>query len=467
MTRSDAPFPGEASARKTALSRRGFLRGLGTTLALPFLESIAPARVLASGAKALADSPPLRLAFFYVPNGIHMPQWTPSQTGASYELPPILEPLAPLRNDFQVLSGLTCNTARANDDGGGDHARSASSFLSCAQAFKTHGTGVRVGTSVDQLAAAHLGNYTRLPSLQLTTETGRQTGSCDTGYSCAYTHHISWLSESAPAPTELDPRVVFERLFGSGNADEEAQSVFLRSRYRKSVLDFVLSDAQRLEPRLGRQDRRKLDEYFSSVREIERRMVVAERRQDLPAPTPPPGADQKPKGIPADYQAHLQLLQDMSVLAFQGDVTRIATLMYARAGSNRSYGCIGVPQAHHSLSHHGGDEKKQAKIARINRYHVEQFKAFLLRLKAIPEGEGTLLDHSMIVYGSAISDGNRHTHDDLPILLAGGGGGSLDSGRHVRYPKETPLANLYTGLLQRVGVQTDRFADSTGTLQGI
>lgn len=448
------------------VSRRTVLRGLGTAMALPFLESISPPATLAAtlaGGKSAAGTPPVRMAFIFVPNGVNMDEWTPAGLGSRYELSSILSPLEKVKDDILVLSGLTHDKGRANDDGAGDHARSASVFLTGAQPIKTSGANIRSGVSVDQVAAEAIGNVTRFPSLELGCERGRNSGNCDSGYSCAYSNNISWKSPTTPMGKEIDPRRVFDRLFANDVASDVAANRARRRRQRLSILDFVLEDARKLKDRLGVSDQRKLDEYFSGVRAIELRVANAER-----------GAPQKriiePDGLPAesgqllDYKEHLNLLTDMMVLAFQGDVTRVSTFMFARAGSNRNYRFIGVPDGHHELSHHQRRQEKLAKIREINRFHVEQLAYFLERLKSVKEGDGTLLDNCMVVYGSAISDGNRHNNENLPIVLAGRGGGSIDTGRHVRYSTETPMCNLFLSMLDRVGASTDSIGDSTGRL---
>lgn len=446
-------------------SRRTFLRGLGTTVALPFLEALAPVTAITAGSSPRSTTPPRRLAFFYIPNGVQLPKWTPKREGANYTLPYILEPLKPFQEDFLVLTGLTQDRARVNGDGGGAHARGCASYLTGVQAVKTRGAGISLGPSIDQIAASVVGRDTRIPSLELGCDPGERPGPCDSGYSCAYTRNISWRSKHTPMPKEVNPRVVFERLFGSGNAREDRASRARRQHSRRSILDFVLEQARGLESRIGATDRRKLDEYLTGIREIERQLETpATREKRGPEDAAATGLATPPTGIPEDYRDHLRFLTDMLVLAFQGDVTRVSTFMYGDAGSNRSYRFIDVPEGHHELSHHGGDLKKQVKISHINRFHIEQFAYFLGRLQAITEGDGTLLDHSMIMYGSGMSDGNKHNHEDLPILLAGRGGGSIDSGRHIRYPIETPLNNLYVSLLNRMDVPREEIGDSTGPL---
>ncbi|MEX2559740.1 MAG: DUF1552 domain-containing protein [Pirellulales bacterium] len=447
------------------LSRRTVLRGMGTAVSLPLLEAMRPLSALANdpaaSEPATGQNPPNRMAFLYVPNGMHMPDWTPQAVGPDFELPPTLEPLAALKQDFMLLSGLAHDKARANGDGPGDHARALACFLTGCQPRKTHGADIRVGISVDQVAAQKLGHVTNLPSLELGCEQGPQSGNCDSGYSCAYSANTSWKTESTPMAKEINPKLVFDRLFADVAAPPSDQSRARRNRYRKSVLDLVLEDAGRLKSRLGSTDQRKLDEYLSSVRELELRIARGGTNADgVPE-------FERPEGIPEDYAQHIRLMCDLIVLAFQGDLTRITTFVLANEGSNRSYSFIEVPEGHHDLSHHGGDDAKQAKISKINRFHTTQLAYLLHRLKDTPEGDGTLLDHSMIVYGSAIGDGNRHNHNDLPILLAGHGAGTLKPGRHLQYEKNTPLNNLWLSMLDRIGAPTDSLGDSTGRLDDL
>jgi len=444
------------------LSRRTVLRGLGTAIALPWLEAMGTARALANpkeGAKGVES--PLRMAFFYVPNGAHMADWTPSELGSSFTLPHILEPLVPFQKDLLVLSGLAQHNGFALGDGGGDHARALSTFLTGCHPLKTDGANIKAGISVDQIAAKQVGGRTRFRSLELGIERGAQSGSCDTGYSCAYSSNISWITESTPMAKEVNPRLVFDRLFAS-QAKGSAATRARRELYRKSILDYVLEDASALKGRLGISDQRKVEEYLTSLREIERRVEMA---SNAPVKDQPKLA--RPTGIPKEFNEHVRLMCDLLVLAFQGDITRISTFMFANEGSNRNFPDMGIPEGHHTLSHHAGDPKKHEKIKKINRLHVSQFAYFLEKMSSIREGEGTLLDHSMIVYGSGISDGNRHNHDDLPILLAGKGGGTLQTGRHVKYERNTPLNNLYLSMLDRVGASVDGFGDSTGRLPNL
>jgi hypothetical protein len=440
------------------VSRRTVLRGLGAAIALPLLESW-PRLGLAAQAKLAA---PARMAFVFVPNGVHMPDWKPTGEGTQFALPPTLQPLEPVKKDLLVLTGLTHDKARPNGDGPGDHARSAGAFLTASQPRKTHGADIKVGISVDQFVAQRIGDQTPLPSLELGIDRGANAGNCDSGYSCAYSANISWRDESTPAGKEVNPRSAFERLFGGG--DDQARGRAKRIAQRKSILDFVREEAQSLKSNLSGTDQRKLDEYLTSIREIEQRITAAEKTSAAELPDP---QFQKPEGIPSDMAQHLRLMYDLLALAFQADVTRIATFMVANEGSNRNYPWLGVPEGHHDLSHHGRNAEKQAKIAKINRFHIEQFAYFVQKLQSIREGEGTLLDHSMIVYGSAIGDGDRHNHDDLPVLLVGSGGGAFRTGRHVIYPRNTPMANLFLNMMDVLHVQAEKFGDSTGRLEGL
>jgi hypothetical protein len=433
-------------------------------MALPLLDAMLPLSALAQSFK---KERAIRMAFLSVPNGIHMPAWTPKIDGPDFVLPSILEPLKNVRESVMILTGLTQNGARPLGDGPGDHARSASAWLTGCHPKKTSGADIHVGISVDQLAAHKLGGRTPFPSLELGCERGAQAGDCDSGYSCAYSSTISWRTATTPVAKETSPRLVFERLFSNGDPNETAASRKLRQQERRSILDFVMDDASQLKTQLGAHDQQKLDEYFSSVREIEDRLQAMERSkqtiQQIRAKDPT-FASQEP-GIPADYGEQIRLMCDMMVLAFQADLTRICSFMLANEGSNRSYRLIGVPEGHHDMSHHGGDAVKQDKIRQINRFHTTQLAYLLEKLKAIPEGDGTLLDNCMIVYGSGISDGNAHNHDDLPTLVAGKGGGRIRSGRHITYPDNTPMANLFLSMLDCAGVPGETIGDSTGRLQ--
>jgi hypothetical protein len=441
------------------ISRRTVLRGIGTVMALPFLEAMLPRSLSAASTVARAQGP-RRMAFLYVPNGVMMRDWTPDEEGVGFKLPSILEPMASYREDMLVLSGLTCDKSRPNGDGAGDHARASSAFLTGVQARKTSGANIHSGISTDQVAALRLGERTRLPSLELAIERFRGTGNCDSGYSCVYEHTLSWRSPTSPIPTEVDPRLVFERLFSARPNDPDR---IKQGRLRASVLDAVREEAQDLEKRVGGTDRQKLEQYFSSVRELELRITRSEK---LP-PVQLPNGTTAPEGRPADLTEHFRLMSELMVLAFQTDVTRISTFMLGREGSNQRYRMIGVREGHHELTHHRGDPDKKERIRKINHYHIQQFAYLIGKLKAVPEGEGTLLDNCMIAYGSAIGDGNRHTHHDLPVLLMGKGGGSIKSGRHLRYPRETPLNNLWLAMLDRMDAPTPKLGDSTGLLEGL
>jgi hypothetical protein len=448
---------------KTRISRRTVLKGIGTAIALPWLESLA----LGSGpAVPVAAAPPRRLAFLYVPNGVNMAEWTPKgEGGALGELPAILKPLDKFKDSFNVLTGMTLDKARANGDGPGDHARAMSAFLTGRQPRKTHGADIRVGMSADQHVATALWDKTRFPSLELGIEKGLNAGNCDSGYSCAYSANLSWRSESTPNAKEVDPKGVFERLFSGNDPKEQAEARAKRELYSKSILDFVNEDARGLNKTLGSGDQKKLDEYMSSIREIEQRIEKARQLNSGPVAKPDMAA---PTGIPKEVQDHMRLMIDLMVLAFQTDLTRVITFPLANDGSNRPYKMIDVPEGHHDLSHHGSDAKKLEKIKKINTFHIEQVAYLLGKMKATKESnDTTLLDNAMIVYGSGIGDGNRHNHDDLPILLAGKGGGTIETGRHLIYPKrdDIPLMNLYLALFQRMGVPTAKFGDSTGVLK--
>ena len=443
------------------LPRRTFLKGFGTAIALPLLDAMVPA-LASPGIKPRSLR---RMAFVYVPNGINMPDWTPKELGAGFDLPRIIEPLSPYREDVLVLSGLTHNNGRALGDGPGDHARAAASFLTGVHPKKTAGADITAGISVDQVAAQKVGGKTRFASLELSCEDGRQVGNCDSGYSCAYSNSISWRTPSTPMPPEINPRAVFERLFAGIDAGENPASRARRARYHKSILDFVLEDAQLLKTDLGPTDRRKLDEYLSAVREIEKRIETAEREAAEAAGQAGVPAIDKPAGIPIEFSEHVRLMFDLIATAFQADLTRILTFMVGREGSTRTYREIGVSEAHHPLTHHRGDAQMIEKVAKINRLHMEQFAYFLGKLKSIQDGDGPLLDSAMIVYGSGLSDGNRHQHHNLPVLLAGRGAGTFRTGRHLGYPGDTPMTNLYLAMLDRMGIPTETLGDSNGKLE--
>jgi hypothetical protein len=435
---------------------------MGALMALPMLEAMQPQSVF--GATA-AEKPTVRIAFLAIPNGVNVEAFTPNKEGTDWELPPTLEPLAKFRNDINVFSGLTLNGGRALGDGAGDHARSAASFLTGAHPVKTAGADIKNGQSIDQAAAERIGHLTRFASLELGIERSAQAGNCDSGYSCAYSSNISWRNETSPLAKEIDPRAVFDRLFGVEERAEMAKNRAKRDKYKKSVLDFVLEDAKSLHNKLGISDQRKLDEYLYAVREVEQRLVRVEKLgtpKDDESPNYP-----RPAGVPRDFGEHVRLMFDLMVLAFQTDQTRIISFMYANEGSNRSYAPVEVTEGHHELSHHGRNKEKLDKIARIDRYHMAEFAYLLERLASVEENGARLLDNCMVMIGSGLGDGDRHNHDNLPIVLAGRGGGTITTGRHIKYPQETPLTSLYVSMAQRVGAQMDKFSDSNGPLPGL
>ena len=446
-------------SQRLSLHRRTFLKGVGATLGLPLLEAMLPA----SGLAAQSAGAPKRMAFVFVPNGVIVPDWTVKGEGADWQLSPTLEPLAKVKDRVCVVSGLMQDNARAKGDGPGDHARSSAAFLTGAHPVKTSGVDIKVGQSVDQVAAEKAGKLTKLPSIELGTEGGRNAGQCDSGYSCAYSNNISWKTANTPMAKEINPRLVFERLFGSTDDREAAKGRAKRDEYRKSILDLVTDDASKLKQQLGQTDRRKVDEYFSSVREIEQRIERAKTdssNQKIPDLT-------LPRGVPKELDEHIGLMFELMALAFQTDTTRVATFMMANEGSNRSYPMVGVNDGHHHLSHHQNKQDWIDHLKKIDKYLIGHYAKFLERLNGISEGNGTLLDNSMVLYGSAIADGNHHSHHDLPILLAGKGGGTIASGRHLVYPKETPLNNLFLSMLDRMDAGVDSLGDSTGRLKGL
>lgn len=435
------------------LSRRHVLRGIGAGVALPWLEAMSPTTALAQTPAAA----PTRMGFVFVPNGMDMAGWRPTQPGALTALPEILSPLRGLESQLNVVSGLAQNNAAALGDGPGDHARSTATWLTGVHIRKTAGSDIQAGISVDQVAAKVLGAQTRLPSLELGCERGAIAGDCDSGYSCAYSSNVSWSSPGTPVAKEVNPRAVFERLFGEVGLDPETRHRRMLSR--RSVVDAVMEDARSLVRMLGTRDREKLDEYMEAVRSIERRLDSHE------AGTAIDGTG-LPKGTPRDRGEHIRLLGDMMVLAFQSDSTRVATFMFANDGSNRPYPEIGIGDGHHDVSHHGKDSDKLDKKRRIDTFHVEQLAYVLKRMAAIPEpGGGNLLANSMIVYGAGISDGDRHNHDDLPTLVAGQAGGRLQAGLHRVFAPNTPMTNLFVTMLDKFGVPCETLGDSTGPLK--
>lgn len=438
------------------ISRRTVLRGLGSAVALPLLEGMLPLSAFASTRKVA----PVRMAYVMVPNGIDMHNWTPLVDGADYELPPILQPLSGVRASLNVLTGLTQHNAEPLADGPGDHARSAAAFLTGVHPFKTAGDGIHLGVSADQVAAQKVGSATAFPSLEIGCEQSSIAGDCDSGYSCAYSSNISWRGPATPMAKEVNPRLVFERLFGGGDTNERGEGLAKRNAYRLSVLDMVWEDASRLKGQLGASDKLKLDEYMTGVREIEHQIEMLEASRKSPGTL----AAAQPGANPVSFKDHIRLMGDMMVLAFQSDLTRICTFMIANEGSNRSYEEAGVPDGHHDVSHHGGKPEKLAKKRAIDTFHVEQFAYAMNKLQSIKEGGGTLLDNCMIVYGGGISDGNAHNHNDLPVLLVGRAGGALKYGRHIRYPDQTPMNNLHLSMLDKMGVPVETLGDSTGRL---
>lgn len=436
------------------ISRRTVLRGTGAALGLPFLESMLPNQSVLAGQQ---KKNPVRLAWVFFPNGTNPDSWQPETEGKDWELKDSLEPLREVKDELSVLSGLAQVNARSLGDGPGDHARSAAAFLTGAHPLKTSGANMRVGKSADQIAAEHYGRATRLSSIELGTEAGRAAGSCDSGYACAYSNNISWRTATQPMAKEVNPKLAFERLFGNGAAGSKPEAKDLI--FQRSILDLVAEDAKQLRNKLGGNDRQKLDEYFTSVRDVEQRI------DRMTEPLPFDVSEFAPDEEPADIGEHIRLMYDMMVLAFKTDTTRIGTFMLGNEGSNKSYPMIGVNGGHHSLSHHQNDPEKVKSIAAIDKFFAEQFAYFLKKLKETPEGDGSLLDNCMIVYGGAIRDGNRHDHHDLPILLAGRGGGIVTPGMHTKFAEETPLNNLYLTMMDAVGVDIQEFGDSTGKLK--
>jgi hypothetical protein len=432
-----------------SIPRRTFLRGVGATVALPFLDAMAPAF-------AATPTPPVRLAFLYVPNGIDMKNWNLEQEGPLGAFPRVMKPFEAYKNDIIQIGNLTNNSGRALLDGAGDHGRCAGSYLTGVQVKKTT-IDIKASISCDQIIANKIGSQTRFASLELGMDDSRQAGDCDSGYSCAYTNNLAWKSETQPLPPTLDPRVLFERLFGTGLVlSPEAKE--RQARYRRSILDFVTGDAKKLQSSLGPTDRRKLEEYLSSIRDVEQQLEKAEKENVVN-----PGMD-KPYGVPPDFAEHFKLMTDMMTIAFQADLTRVITFLMTREGTSRAYREIGIPDGHHPCTHHQGKPDLMEKVTQINEYHTKQVAGWLGNLKSIKEGDSSLLDNSMIVYGAGLSDGNRHLHDDLPTLLIGRGGNYFKPGRRVLVRKETPMSNFHLTLMDRMGVPVDNFGDSSGRL---
>jgi hypothetical protein len=452
-----------------AMNRRHFLRGLGACVALPAFGSLLPARLHGAGAAGAgaqlgttATGAPLRTAFVFFPNGAIPATWWPEGGGTDFQLKSTLQPLAAMSRHVQVLGGLDHANATAGNDGGGDHARGNGVFLTGVRLNKS-ATDVRAGISIDQVMANRIGHLTRFRSLELTCDTNRPSSGCDSGYSCAYQYNISWQSATTPMTPENNPRLVFERLFGAGAHGERAANAQGRLVARRSVLDFVMDDARRLQNRLGSGDREKLDQYLTGVRDVEARIQQAEKFGPNLDPNQP-----TPAGIPTSHADYVDLMYDMMLLAFKTDSTRIATFILGHDGDNRSFSQIGIAEGHHDLSHHQNNQERMEKLSQIDRWYVERFAAFLRRLDATEDIDGkSILHNSRIVYGSGNADSNRHTHDNLPVLLAGGGGGLLSSGRYVKHGAK-PMSNLFLSLADQVGV-TDlpRFGDSTGRLADV
>ena len=447
------------------LGRRTFLRGFGASVALPSFRSLgAEVKAAAAAQGVTATGAPLRMAYLYVPNGVIMDKWRPEGSGSDFSFNESMKSLNGLKNDLQIIKGLEQANGWAGSDGAGDHARSGATFLTGVRAKKTAGSDIRLGISADQMAASHLGSETRLPSLELSCDAVRKSGNCDSGYSCAYQYNMSWRSATQPMTPESNPRLVFERLFGGGSNNERQDGLAKRRAEKRSILDIVMDDAHAMNNQLGRNDRQKPDEYMTGVREIERRIEKAENF----GPPPEPGVAAPEEGVPREYQDHIRLLFDMLLLAFKTDQTRISSFLLAHDGSNRSFSGLGVNEGHHGLSHHRQAQDKMEKIAKIDAFYIRQLSYFLEKMKATEDVDGhSLLHNSMIVWGSGLSDADRHTHDDLPIIVAGNAGGRFQTGRHLDLPEKTPLNNLYMRMLKEAGAPVDRLGDSTGVLTAI
>jgi len=433
-----------------ALSRRTLLRGLGTALALPLLDSMIPARA--------AGGPIIRLGFVYTPNGMIPKGWLPATEGADFEITPTLRPLAPFREHMVVVSNLAHRTADALGDGGGDHARAGATWLTGVHPKKTEGSEIHAGISADQIAAKELGKQTQFASLELGLEEPSFAGGCDSGYSCAYTNTISWRGPTTPNPVQISPRAVFERLFGDGESTDPAARL-KRMQQDRSILDYVNGDVARLEPKLGVRDKSKLDEYLESIRDIERRIQKAEQQTAVKTPVM-----ERPIGIPESFEEHARLMSDLMVVAFQTDMTRVITYMFAREGSNRAFPELGVPEGCHVVTHHQNDAAKIAKAQVVEEFRAKSFAYLVKRMAEVQDGDGTLLDHTLLLYGAGIRDGNSHDHIDLPLALLGGKSAGIKGGRHVRAGKSTPMTNLLVTMLDRVGVPVDTLGDSTGKM---
>jgi len=439
------------------LPRRSFLRGAGVALALPFLDAMIPA-FGATGTNA--GIRPMRLSFIEVPNGIIMDKWTPTTEGAGFDMTPILEPLTPFKDRMLVLSGLDQNQARKLDfEVGGDHPRACTAFLTGAHAKMTSGADIRAGISVDQVAAREFGKHTQVASLEVGMESGEVVGSCESAYSCAYYNTISWMNETTPLPMENRPRVIFERLFGdSGTTDPKARMARLQEN--RSILDTVMENVAQLRNKLPADDRRKIDQYIEAIRDVERRIQIAEVQSDQELPQ-----IAGPGGAPDIFSDYYKLLVEMQILAWQSDMTRVCTFQIGHEMSNKAYPELGFGDAHHSVTHHAGNQEKIDKTIEINKFHTRMLAHYLERLQSTPDGDGTLLDHTMMLYGSALSDGNQHLFTDLPILLFTGKSAGFKGGMHIRYPARTPMNNLFLTMLDKVDINIDSLGDSTGQLE--
>ena len=438
------------------LHRRTFLRGLGLAVGLPLLDSMTPALATA----ATAAKVPNRLLFTYIPIGAVMEEWFPTGGERDFQFKRILKPLTPFKDDLCVLGGLDHHNGYALGDGGGDHARAGACYLTGVHPKKTAGADIQAGVSADQIAAERWKSETRFGSIELGCDDTRTVGACDSGYSCAYQNSVSWRAPSSPMPPETNPRTVFERLFGTDDLSAPADVRARRLQARKSILDYVNEDSKRLAVDLGAADRRKLDEYLYAVRDIEKRIEGAEKDRKEFRPSL-----EKPAGVPVLFADYLKLMFDIQFLAVQADLTRVATFMIGREGSQRTYEEIGIPEPHHPLTHHRNNAENIEKITQINQFHAKQFAYFLNKLKTTAEGDGSLLDHSMVVYGSGIADGNQHSHENLPMIVAGRGNGAIRPGRYLTYPKGTPTTNLWLTLLDRMDVHPESIGDSTGRLE--
>lgn len=459
----------KAAQRYFSLNRRNFLRGLGAVVALPALESIwAPSATAANLDPAArmattATGAPLRMGVVYFPNGAIQPTWWPKTEGKDFELQRTLEPLAEVKDQIQIMAGLDQVNAKPGPDGAGDHARASGTFLTGVRVKKTAGSDIHAGISVDQVIANQVGHLTRFPSLELTCDSVRKSGNCDSGYSCAYQYNLAWKSPTQPVAPEPNPRLLFERLFGGGAHGERAASLKRRQDQQRSILDFVMDDARALQSQMTYRDKQKVEEYLASVREIEQRIERAERFKNIPDPDQP-----TPSGVPRAYSEYIQVMFDMMLLAFQTDSTRVATFLLANEGSNRAFEEIGIAEGHHFLTHHQNNKDMIDKVAEIDLFYAKQLGRFLSKMSATKDVDGnSLLHNSMIIYGSGNSDGNRHTHTNLPLVLAGGGGGSLTTGRFVKYDN-VPMSNMLLSLADRMGAgNVERLGDSTGRLANV